>query len=366
VKQLTAWALLICISIVVHTIISWRVGQDINSKIDAGEVVEIKMALVEPVKPTVIDRPPPDEPLDFVEQFELEPPKVLIAPQAVTPPPPDTPLALRADSGGRSGFNLPNPRSAMPLGEGFGSAGFGPGIGNALGNSSNRFAAYIAGLRNDGLDVVFILDATSSMGWALDQIKERINDIVRVVRTLVPTARFGFVAYRDQGDPDFVVRVRPLTFSTANLSDFLDPLEAHGGGDVPEDIGAGVDAGIEQSGWRVGARKIMIIVGDAPPRDEDFKHLLRSIRSFTADGGTVSTLDVSPDANPELIEMREGAPVDRRHYRGTPMRQFLIISDAGNGDSGTLSGDVNITKRLLTLIMGDQFAKEMRALFEVL
>jgi hypothetical protein len=365
-KRLTTWAVLICISLVVHTVISWRLGRDINARIESGEAVEIKIALVEPEKPKAIERPPPDEPLEFVDPFEVEPPKTLIAPQAVTPPPPNVPLTLRADSGGKPGFKRSNPGSAMPLGEGFGTAGFGPGIGNALGNSSNRFAAYVAGLRNDGLDVVFILDATSSMGWALDQIKERINDIVRAVRTLVPTARFGFVAYRDQGDPEFVVRVRPLTFSTANLSDFLDPLEADGGGDVEEDIGAGVDAGIEQSGWRVGARKIMIIVGDAPPREEDFKHLLRSIRSFTAMGGTVSTLDVSPDANPELIEMREGAPVDRRHYRGKPSRQFLIISDAGNGDSGTLSGDVNITKRLLTLIMGDQFAQEMRALFEVI
>jgi hypothetical protein len=254
----------------------------------------------------------------------------------------------------------------MPLGEGFGTAGFGRGIGNALGNSSNRFASYVSGLRNNGLDVVFVIDATSSMGWAIDEIKGRIHDIVRAVRTLVPTARFGLVAYRDQDDPEFVVRLQPLTFSTANLSDFLDPLEPAGGGDIWEDIGAGLAAGIDQSGWRVGARRVIIIVGDAPPREEDFDKLLRLIRGFTATGGTISTLDVSPSANPELVEIREGAPVNRKYYRGKPMREFLIISDAGNGDAGTLHGDVNITKRLLTLIMGEQFEKEMRALFEVI
>ena len=275
-------------------------------------------------------------------------------------------VSLRAQAGGKLGFDVPSPKVAAPLGQGFGAAGFGTGIGNALGNSSNRFAAYVSDLRKNGLDIVFAIDATSSMGWALSEIKGRINDIVRAVRTLVPTARFGFVAYRDRDDPEFNVRMQALTFSTANLSDFLDPLQADGGGDISEDIGAGLAAGIDQSGWRVGARRIIIVVGDAPPREEDFDKVLRLIRRFTAAGGTVSTLDVSPSANPELVELREGAPVDRKFYRGKPMREFLLISDAGNGDAGTLAGDVNITKRLLTLIMGEQFADEMRALFEVI
>ena len=365
-KRLTIWSVLICISFIVHAIISWRVGQGIDNPINTGEAVEISVAVAEPPKPDAIERPPPEDALEFVEEFELDPPETLVAPQAVAPPPPDAALTLRAESGGKTGFDLPNPRTAMPLGEGFGTAGFGRGIGNALGSSSNRFAAYVSDLRSNGLDIVFVIDATSSMGWALDEIKARIGDIVRAVRTLVPTARFGFVAYRDRDDPEFAVRLEPLTFSTANLSDFLDPLEADGGGDVWEDIGAGLAVGIDQSGWRAGARKIMIVVGDGAPREEDFDHLLRLIGSFTATGGTISTLDVSPSANPELVEIREGAPVDRKYYRGKPMREFLIISDAGNGDAGTLAGDVNITKRLLTLIMGEQFAEEMRALFDVI
>ncbi|MEM7542615.1 MAG: vWA domain-containing protein [Pseudomonadota bacterium] len=365
-RTLTIWAVLVCVSIIIHAIISGRVGGDIDKTLMPHKLVEVRVEFAQPPEEPEPERQPPEDVLEFVEEFELEPPKMLVAPQAVEPPPPDVPVSLRADSGGNMGFDIPSMVASEPIGEGFGTAGFGPGIGNALGNSTNRFAAFLADLRNNGLDIVFVLDATSSMGWALDQIKERINDIVRTVRTLVPTARFGFVAYRDQGDPEFVVRVRPLTFSTANLSDFLDSFKADGGGDVPEDIGAGIDAAVDQSGWRPGARRIMIIVGDAPPREEDLPSVLRSVRSFTETGGTISTLDVSPDANPKLIELREGHPVNPRFYRGVPMREFLMISEAGRGDSGTLSGDVNITKRLLTLIMGEEFANEMRALFEVI
>ena len=365
-KRLAIWSVLFCISFIVHAIISWRVGQDIDNAIDTGEVVEIDIALVEPPKPEAIERPPPEDTLEFEEEFEIEPPDMLIAPQAVTPPPPDVPLALRADAGGMSGFELSNPMSSLPLGAGFGTSGFGRGIGNALGNSSNRFAAYVSGLRNAGLDVVFVIDATGSMSWAIEEVKERVHDILQTVRTLVPAARFGLVAFRDRKDPEFVVRSQSLTFSTAKLRRFLDPLEARGGGDQWEDINEGVIVGIEESGWRAGARRIMIIVGDAPPRPGKLNGLIRRIENFAAIGGTVSTLDIGPQANPGLIEAQIGRAVNRKLYRGRPLYEFQIMADAGGGDASTLDGDVKITKRLITLIMGEQFANEMRALLEVI
>ncbi len=365
-KRPVAWFALFVFSVFVHAIISWRIGQDIDNPLPQTEDVEIHITLADPPKPKPLERPPPEDTLEFEEEFEEEPPEMLIQPEAVTPPPPDAPLALRADSGGMTGFELANPVSALPLGEGFGTAGFGAGIGNALGNSSNRFAAYVSGLRNAGLDVVFVIDATGSMSWAIDEVKSRIHDIVQTVRTLVPAARFGLVAFRDRTDPEFVVRSQPLTYSTAKLRRFLDPLEAKGGGDQYEDITEGMAVGIEESGWRAGARRIMIVVGDAPPRPAKLGELIRRIENFAAVGGTVSTLDIGPQANPGLIEAKVGRKVSRALYRNAPLYEFQVMADAGGGDAATLDGDVKITKRLITLIMGEQFANEMRALLEVI
>jgi hypothetical protein len=365
-KRPIAWLSLFVISFIVHAIISWRIGLDIDNPRNTAKVVEIHITLADPPKPQPLERAPPEDTLEFEEEFEIEPPEMLIAPQAVTPPPPDVPLALRADAGGMTGFELANPISALPLGQGFGTAGFGRGIGNALGNSSNRFAAYVSGLRNAGLDVVFVIDATGSMSWAIDEVKDRIHDIVQTVRTLVPAARFGLVAFRDRTDPEFVVRSQQLTFSTAKLRRFLDPLEAKGGGDQYEDISEGVQAGIEDSGWRAGARRIMIIIGDGPPRPGKLSSLINRIENFAAIGGTVSTLDIGPQANPELIEAQIGRKIDRALYRNSPLYEFQVMADAGGGDAATLDGDVKITKRLITLIMGEQFANEMRALLEVI
>ncbi len=365
-KRLIIWPVLLSISLLAHAIISWRVGQNIDNPVGSTRNVEINITLADPPKPKPVERPPPEDSLEFEEEFEIEPPDMLIAPQAVTPPPPDVPLALRAESGGMTGFELTNPVSALPLGGGFGTAGFGRGIGNALGNSTNRFAAYVSGLRNAGLDVVFVIDATGSMAWAIDEVKERIHDIVQTVRTLVPIARFGFVAFRDRNDPEFIVRSQPLTYSTAKLRRFLDPLEAFGGGDQYEEISLGVAEGIERSGWRAGARRILIIIGDAPPRPANLSSLIRRIENFAEIGGTVSTLDIGPQANPGLVEAKVGRKVARALYRNAPLYEFQIMADAGGGDAATLDGDVKITKRLITLIMGEQFANEMRALLEVI
>jgi hypothetical protein len=80
----------------------------------------------------------------------------------------------------------------------------------------------------------------------------------------------------------------------------------------------------------------------------------------------VSTLDVSDLSNPSVVEAAVGRPVNHALYRDAPMYQFRNIADAGNGDAATLEGATSITKRLVMLIMGDKFAREMKALLDLL
>ena len=366
IKRIPLWLVLLVISIIAHAILSWKIGRDIEFTVGEPVENEVRLSVTRPPQPRALERPPPEEMLEFEEDVELEPPEILVKPQAVTPPPPDVPVALAAASGGMTGLEIANPIAALPMGKGFGTAGFGVGIGNALGNSSNRFAAYVESLRNNGLDVVFVVDATGSMSWVIEEVKFRINDIAQMVRSLVPIARFGIVAYRDQKDPEFITRQQPLTFSTAKMRGFLDNLVAFGGGDLYEAIGDGLQVAIEDSGWRAGARHLIILIGDAPPRREELTSIARRVENWMRVGGTVSTLDVGPQANPALIEAKTKRKVNRSLYRNEPLYEFSVIADAGGGDSATLEGDVRITKRLITLIMGDQFAREMRALLEVI
>lgn len=405
-SRLLLWSLLLAVSIALHALVSSRVGNEIKATQTATEalaalearekkplvVLEIAKAKPEEGK---LEEPPTDEPLDFEEDFELQPPEVLIAPQGVVPPPPNVMLSLSAQAGGAGedtqpveialaaqesagatlarhanvptvGLLAPGSKGGTGGGSGGGIAGFGVGIGNALGGSSNQFAAYVQGMREGGLDVLFVVDATGSMGWVLEEVKTRILDITSVVRSLVPISRFGVLAYRDKGDPEFVTKLQDLTYSTLKLHAFLAGLKASGGGDMFEAVHLALEQGAEQAAWRTGARRIMILIGDAPPSEDNIDAAIRAVSRFAGTGGVVSALDVSDQSNPSVVEAQVGRKVNHALYRNEPMYQFRNIADAGNGDAGTLEGENSVTRRLVTLIMGDKFAHEMKALLDLL
>ena len=359
---------LLAISGLIHALVSWQVGRKIDGAERTlppeDEIVQIVME--KPPEQELEKAPPPEEQLEFEEELEFDPPEILLAPKSVAPPPPDVSVALKAQSGGFQGIDVAVGIAEIPLSEGSGVGGFKTGIGNGLGDGTAQFAAYIAGLREAGLDVVFAIDATGSMDWVIDEVRDRIGDIAQTVRSLVPIARFGVVAYRDYEDPEFTTRVHKLTFSTNKIKNFLSGLEAKGGGDWFEAIDAGIRDAIEQSGWRIGARRIIIVVGDAPLKEAQLGKVVRLAGQFGRAGGTISTLDVSDQANPSLLEAKVGRKVARGLYRSAPMHSFLVIGEAGGGDAATLDGELKLTKRLVKLIMGDQFANEMQALLDVL
>ena len=359
-RGIVVWSLLLASSLALHLLLSREAGRSLE--ITAGSAREratdrvIELAAIAPEERLELRFEPP---------LQLEPPLMLLASTAATPPPSAVNLAMRAAAGAGSEMPLPTlSAGAGPPVQGLGTAGFGTGIGNGLSNSSNRFAAYVQGLRDSGLDVVFVIDATGSMDWVIAEVRRRVVDIADATRTLVPLTRFGVVAYRDHDDPEFVVRQQTLTFSLAKLARFIDTLEARGGGSWQEAVYAGLDAAVNRAGWRPGAKRVVLLIGDAPPHENELGSTLALARELQRDGGQLSTLDVSNDANPALIEASLGRAVNRALYRDRPMMQFESIAEAGGGSAATMDGDIHITRQLVTLIMGGQFPTEMRLLLE--
>jgi hypothetical protein len=359
-RRILVWSLLLLASFALHLLLTREAGRGLE--LTAGSAREratdraIELAVIAPE-----ERPE----LRFDPPLELEPPLMLLAASAATPPPSAVNLAMRAAAGAGSELPLPAlaPGAGPPV-QGLGTAGFGSGIGNGLSNSSNRFAAYVQGLRDSGLDVVFVIDATGSMDWVIDEVRRRVGDIADATRTLVPLTRFGVVAYRDHDDPEFVVRQQTLTFSLAKLARFIDTLEAKGGGSWQEAVYAGLDVAVNRAGWRPGAKRVVLLIGDAPPHENELGGTIALARELQRSGGQLSALDVSNDSNPALIEASLGRAVNRALYRDRPMMQFESIAEAGGGSAATMDGDIHITRQLVTLIMGGQFSTEMRLLLE--
>lgn len=117
------------------------------------------------------------------------------------------------------------------------------------------------------LDVLFLLDATGSMGDEIDQLKDNILSISAQVEALPadPDVRFGMVTYRDRGD-EYVTRNYGFTDNVESFQSALRNVEAAGGGDTPEALNEGLHEAVSDVEWRRGETvKLIFLVSDAPP-----------------------------------------------------------------------------------------------------
>lgn len=311
---------------------------------------------------------PPTEMLHFTQATHPRVQESVVVPRevlALAPPPVDAVLDASAIGGGVSiDTAATHSLSGFALG-GYGGGSAGSGIGMGNGSAAvGTFGEYVGGLRQAGLDVVFVIDASGTMGWVISEVKDRVRDLAEWIRTLVPVTRFGVVAYRDDDDPEFVTKVEPLTLSIARVRRFLDALEAAGRGDLPEGVEDGLRVAVQEIQWKPSSRKVIIVLGDAPPHAEDIAEALQTAQAFRAGGGTVTMVDTSFDANPKLAAKRLRTTVDQLQTigKGGVMPEFQRIAQAGGGDASTLEGERHVARQLAVLIFGQQWADEVRPL----
>lgn len=117
------------------------------------------------------------------------------------------------------------------------------------------------------LDLVFLVDATGSMGDEIAKLKSTLRTIASEVAALPsrPDTCFGLVAYRDKTDA-FVLRSHDFTNDLRAFQTVLDQLQADGGGDEPEAMNEALSEAVHALSWRgTGATRLMVLLADAPP-----------------------------------------------------------------------------------------------------
>ncbi|SNX82481.1 uncharacterized protein MEPE_01187 [Melanopsichium pennsylvanicum] len=121
------------------------------------------------------------------------------------------------------------------------------------------------------MDLVFIMDATGSMGSYINSATKNIEticeNIIRSEQLSGPGAlRIGLIAYRDHPPQDHTYIVKNFGFHTEveKVKENLKTLYASGGGDGPEAVTAAMKAALELD-WRLHATKLAVLIADAPP-----------------------------------------------------------------------------------------------------
>lgn len=162
------------------------------------------------------------------------------------------------------------------------------------------------------LDFAFVIDTTGSMWDDIDAVKSSSIELVDAIFKDAPDARVAIIDYKDfpqspyGGWGDYPYHL-VLDFSSdhAQVVGALQDLVVGGGGDNPEAVYSGVMAAITRStdfqghalgAWRSGAKKALLVLGDAPPHDPEpvTGYTLQTVQDAAAAVGGLPGLPGSP------------------------------------------------------------------------
>jgi len=117
------------------------------------------------------------------------------------------------------------------------------------------------------LDLVFLCDCTSSMSSYLQAAKQNIQKIVEeIVMMEKCDVQFALVEYRDHPPQDttFAARTHKFTSSVSKMREYVNEMQAQGGGDGPESVVDGLWEALNMD-YRKDSAKIVVCISDAPP-----------------------------------------------------------------------------------------------------
>ena len=129
-------------------------------------------------------------------------------------------------------------------------------------------ATIVAPQGNPIVEVVFVLDTTSSMSGLIQTAKDKIWSIATTMASAQPTPeiRIGLVAFRDRGD-QYVTQVVDLSDDLDSVYARLMDFQAAGGGDTPESVNQALFDAVHSISWSQDSQayQTVFLVGDAPP-----------------------------------------------------------------------------------------------------
>jgi len=200
------------------------------------------------------------------------------------------------------------------------------------------------------VDHAFLMDCTGSMGSYIATAKEKILGLVKDLKTKYPNMklRLAFIGYRDitdWGPEEKQYIFVPFTDDHEAFKTQIMSVQAHGGGDFPEDVWIGLKAGVELD-WQSNVR-MMTLLSDAPHNEgkgrkkyADFKPILQKLANTGkdlpfyfnffkigsgADGLGEELKSMIPE-NMKFIEDALKIPVSKPYFPGRP---YPMARDGG-------------------------------------
>lgn len=173
------------------------------------------------------------------------------------------------------------------------------------------------------LDMVIAFDTTGSMSSYLGDVRKHCTDLVPKLLEANPDMRIGVVAFGDycdmQNKYEFgdAYQVLPLTTNKKKIIDFINNAKKTSGGDGDEFYELVIKKITEETNWREGATKAVLLIADANPHEVgySYKYIVQNAQ-----------IDWREEARKAA---EKGIKFDTLSIHGTPW--YKELSDMTNG-----------------------------------
>lgn len=177
------------------------------------------------------------------------------------------------------------------------------------------------------LDVGVVFDTTGSMSDELRYLQTEMDSIATELNQKFPGVqpRFGLVVYRDHTD-SYVTQKFDFTSDLMAFKSSLNAQGAAGGGDIPEAVPEGLEAGVSLS-WRSepDVARLMFFVADAPQHSGEEGKVKTALEGAVQKGVKIFPVAASGTSPAAELTMREAA-----QYTGG--RYIFLTDDSGVGN----------------------------------
>lgn len=233
-----------------------------------------------------------------------------------------------------------------------------------------RLRDYLGALRQRQLEMVITVDATNSMTPVIDAVKVDIDGLILFLGDLSSSLRLGLVAYRDHDNRGRLLEAHPFSTDIASIRNFLFGLQTPGGDTYPEAVFDGLSAS-RQFNWSRAAERVILIIGDAPPHEEDESKLRGLLEWFRGQGFTIHTVHVPMEWPEGMLQRMPPAQVQERERFRTQYNQetaqiFREMAVFGGGRFVALDqvGRSNLVRGIMKLTVEDAWWPQFDAFYD--
>ncbi|HFD11887.1 MAG TPA: VWA domain-containing protein [Crenotrichaceae bacterium] len=199
------------------------------------------------------------------------------------------------------------------------------------------------------IEVVFVLDTTSSMNGMIQAAKEKIWSIASSMASAqsAPEIKMGLVAFRDRGDA-YVTKVIDLSSDLDSMNAKLLDFRAEGGGDGPESVNQALYEAVNKISWSMNqnAYKVIFLVGDAPPHTdyENDVQYPESLQMADQKGIVINTIQCGQQTTTKIQWQQIASLGKGRYFQVEQAGSAVAISTPYDKQLASLASQLDATR----------------------